>query len=123
MKLIIAGSRNFNDYNLLKNEINNLKYNITEIVSGTAKGADTMGEKYATEYNIKLTKFPAEWNTYGKKAGMIRNKVMGDYSDVCIAFWDSYSKGTKQMIDYMKKLKKPCIVVKYNDLDNLDDEW
>ncbi len=114
-KIIVAGSRDFNDYELLKNELGfvlNNKNDI-EIVSGTAKGADRLGENYAKEFNLKLKKFPADWDTYGKRAGYIRNEEMAKYADKCIVFWDGESKGSKHMIDLAKKHGLEVIVIKY----------
>ena len=104
MKIIIAGSRNFNDYNLLKTSCDNLLTQFTniEIVSGTARGADKLGERYAREKGYSIKEFPANWNL-GKSAGYIRNDEMAQYSDMLIAFWDGTSKGTKHMIDLANK--------------------
>jgi hypothetical protein len=104
MKVIIAGGRNFNDYNLLSKNV----YEFTlyqpdiEIVSGCANGADKLGEKYANFYGIPIKRFPADWNRYGRQAGYLRNKQMAEYADMLIAFWDGKSKGTKHMIDLAK---------------------
>lgn len=106
MKVIIAGSRNFNDYNFLCKKIKELNINIDEIVCGGARGADLLGKQYGKENNIPIKMFPANWELYGRSAGMIRNHEMGNYADYLIAFWDGQSKGTKDMIDYMKKIKK-----------------
>lgn len=97
MKTIIAGSRSFNNFKLLTEICD--KEIITEIISGTARGADTLGEYYAVTHNILIKRFPANWNKYGKSAGYIRNKKMAEYADALIAFWDGKSKGTKHMID------------------------
>jgi hypothetical protein len=105
-KVIIAGGRDFNDYDLLvkvcdhmlSNKINDNNIDI-EIVSGNANGADKLGEKYAIERNFKLKLFPADWITYNKSAGYIRNKQMSEYADALICFWDGFSKGSKHMID------------------------
>lgn len=115
MKCIIAGSREITSYNLLVEAFTLCPFsdNIKEIVSGCAKGVDTLGERFAEDNDITLSKFPADWKTLGKKAGIVRNCQMGDYSDCLIALWTG-SNGTKHMIGYMKKLKKPifvCIVV------------
>ena len=105
MKIIIAGGRGYNCYTTLKNVCDlvisdrQLKPNDIEIVSGGAKGADTLGEQYAKENNYPLKKFPADWELHGKSAGYIRNKQMAEYGDILIAFWDGESKGTKHMID------------------------
>ena len=124
MKIIVAGTRYFEDYNKVKETLDNLleKNILTSIISGGAKGADFLGEKWAKEHNIPLEIFSAEWEKYGKKAGMLRNKEMGDEGDMLVAFWDGNSKGTYHMIEYMKKLKKPIKIIKYNEI-NLDEEW
>lgn len=119
LKVIIAGSRDFNDYIKLKNIldkfnllIKNKGYEITQIISGTCKGADLLGERYAKENNIDIVRFPAKWNTYGKKAGYLRNLEMGEYGDILIAFPINNSKGTYNMIDIMKKLNKKYFIIK-----------
>lgn len=108
MKLIIAGSRTFNDYKKLCAECDNILQDQTniEIVSGAHyKGADKLGEQYAKERGYKLTLFPANWNKYGKSAGPKRNLQMAEYADMLIAFWDGKSKGTGNMIDLAKQSK------------------
>lgn len=115
MKLIIAGGRDFDDYDTLCSTIW-IWYDtgeITEIVSGGARGADSLGERYAKENDIPLKVFPADWDTHGKKAGHIRNSEMANYGDELLAFWDGESKGTANMINQMKRLKKPWDVKYY----------
>lgn len=111
MKVIIAGSREFNNYQLLAETMANLNIEIDTIVCGCAKGADSLGRDWAHNHNIPVVEFPAEWNIYGKAAGFIRNQKMGDYADYLVAFWDKKSKGTKDMIDYMQQLGKHGKVV------------
>jgi len=112
MKVIIAGSRNFNDYNLLKSSCDNLLTQFTniEIVSGTARGADKLGERYAREKGYSIKEFPANWSL-GKSAGYIRNDEMAKYADMLIAFWDGTSKGTKHMIDLANKRGIKVVVI------------
>lgn len=102
-KVIIAGGRNFNNYDLLKNKCDILLKNKSlediEIVSGTANGADKLGERYAKEKGYKIKRFPADWDKFQKRAGFIRNQQMAEYADACICFWDNSSRGTKHMID------------------------
>ncbi|WP_137743370.1 DUF2493 domain-containing protein [Robertmurraya siralis] len=116
-KVIVAGSRGFNDYELLEQELHKFLSgkNIieTEIVSGTARGADQLGEKLAKEYNLKLTRMAADWETYGKSAGYRRNAEMAKYADACIVFWDGASKGTKHMIDLAKREGLDLKIVEY----------
>jgi ABC-type enterochelin transport system substrate-binding protein len=115
MKVIIAGGRNFNDYNKLIESCDNILVNQkdVEIVSGTAAGADTLGERYAQEKGYEVKKFPAQWDLYGKSAGYKRNQQMAEYADGLIAFWDGKSKGTKHMIDIANKMGLKVRVVRY----------
>jgi hypothetical protein len=101
MKVIIAGSRGFSDFQLLYAKCEEVLANVgeAEIVSGTARGADKLGEHYASLKGHSVIQFPADWDKHGKAAGYIRNKEMADYSDCLIAFWDGESRGTKHMID------------------------
>jgi hypothetical protein len=110
-KLIIAGGRNFNDYERLQRTcwVNQF----TTIISGGATGADTLGIKLAHEKGCKVIKIEAEWGKYGKAAGPIRNQKMAAIADKCICFWDGKSKGTKSMIDICKKKGIPCQVELY----------
>ena len=106
MKIIIAGSREVTDYNLILEAVRKSEFDISEVVSGNARGVDKLGERYATENNIDLKIFPADWDRYGKRAGYIRNSEMGEYADGLIAIWDGKSKGTKYMIDIIDNNKK-----------------
>jgi hypothetical protein len=104
-KLIIAGSREFNNYSFLKDKIDFLLKNVVEdveIVSGAARGADTLGEQYARENNLNVKLFPADWSK-GNSAGFIRNEEMAKYANACVVFWMNNSKGTKHMIDLSQK--------------------
>ncbi len=117
-RLIVAGGRDYSDYPRLKQEIlklanEQLAHRPVSIVSGMAKGADTLGVLFAREHNVPLYKFPANWDLYGKRAGFIRNEEMGQFADGLLAFWDGQSRGTKHMIDYMKRLGKPVHVRLY----------
>lgn len=104
VKIIIAGGRDFRNYSLLSATLNEIIKDPKEtiIVSGGANGADTLGEAYAKENNIDLMIFPADWDTYGRSAGYIRNAEMAKFSDILIAFWDQESSGTKHMIQLAK---------------------
>lgn len=112
MKVIIAGSRGIVDYTTLELAIANAGFPITEVVSGTARGVDQLGELWAKRNNIPVKQFPADWNgKYGKNAGMIRNNQMADYAEALIALWDGKSRGTLQMIQRAKLLKLPTYVL------------
>jgi len=101
IKVIIAGGRNFDDFNKLCQVCDEFlqDQNNIEIVSGAYKGADLLGERYAVERNHPIKQFPADWRRYGKSAGQKRNAEMAIYADALIAFWDGESKGTKHMIE------------------------
>lgn len=101
MKILVAGSRNYYDYAEFSEvmDYTHKKYNITEIVSGGARGADSLAERYAKENNIPIKVFKADWDTYGKSAGFIRNADMHNYLSqfedrMCLCFWDGQSRGT-----------------------------
>lgn len=111
MKVIIAGSRTFKDYNLLYKTLEEDNLVIDEIVCGGANGADNLGALYAKMKNYPIKYFIPNWDKYGKAAGMVRSHQMGDYADFLYAFWDGKSKGTKDMINYMQKINKHGRVV------------
>ena len=113
-KVIIAGSRDFNDFDCLKAYMATLPpwIEVKEVVSGGATGADTLGEQWATLYGLAVKRFPADWERHGRKAGPIRNAEMGVYADGLIAFWNGQSKGTLHMINFMKQNNKWTYVVR-----------
>ena len=120
IKVIIAGTRDFDNYELLKQKMDKILAarvkNNEEIiiVSGTARGADKLGERYARERGYTIKRFPADWDKNGKRAGYIRNEEMAKYADACVCFWDEASRGTKHMIDLATRYKLALRVVKYN---------
>ncbi len=121
LKVIIAGGRDFKDYELLEKVCDehlqkyiDFGYNI-KIISGLARGADSLGVNYAKSKEYKVHKFPANWDLYGKSAGFIRNEDMARFSDALIAFWDGKSKGTKNMINLAKEYKLNTIHIEHYD--------
>ena len=112
MKLAIVGSRKLNDYNKLCEFINK-KYNIAEIdtiVSGGAKGADTLAEKFAADNNLKLIVKEAQWDLYGRAAGPKRNKLIVEEADCVVAFPTPSSTGTYNSMKLAKQMGKPLEV-------------
>ncbi len=114
-RVVIAGCRDYSNYNEAKEYIGFCLSDLRQeneiiIVSGCASGADAIGERYAKENGFKVEKYPADWKTYGRSAGPMRNKQMAEVADLVICFWDEKSKGTKSMIDYAKKYDKPVKV-------------
>lgn len=121
--MIIAGGRDFEDFDLLEKEVKlflkGKRPSEIEIVSGAADGADTLGEDFAKKYKCKLHRKRANWTKYGNAAGPIRNKEMAIYASQgetkggCICFWDGKSKGTKNMIGLAKKYGLELKVIMY----------
>jgi hypothetical protein len=123
-RIIIAGGRDFTDYKLLEAEVCWYLLDIgvvfdgndnIEFVLGGARGADSLGERFANEYGFKKKMFIPDWSV-GKKAGILRNHEMGDYANHLIAFWDERSSGTKDMINYATKKGLKVKVVKYEPI-------
>ena len=110
MKIAVVGSRSFNNYARLSHVLNCLVRTGTVIVSGGALGADAMAERYAREAGLPLEVYQADWKTYGKAAGPIRNQQIVDACDIVVAFWDGKSRGTKNTIELARKAGKPCHV-------------
>ena len=117
MKLIIAGGRDYNDYDTLCAETSTFigDEKDVEIISGLARGADSLGCQFASENNYPLRGFAAEWGKFGRAAGPIRNKLMAKSASHLIAFWDGQSKGTMHMIDYADKMGLKVKVVMYGN--------
>ena len=115
----IAGTRTFNDYSLLCSFCDNclsrkeLTHDII-VVSGTARGTDRLGERYAHEKGYEVKRFPADWNNNGRAAGVMRNTDMANYADALIAFWDGHSKGTLNMIETAKRKGLSVRINNYN---------
>lgn len=120
IRIIIAGGRDFSNYPKLKAHVDKFLETITcpvTIVSGGARGADTLGEQYARECGYPVKRFPANWDKYGKSAGPKRNEEMALYAaeehGVLVAFWDGKSRGTKDMIDRATEYKLEVQVMNY----------
>lgn len=118
LRVIIAGSRNFDDFSKLMDICNSILENTANkygnfdkirIISGTARGADRLGEQYAINMRYELSKFYPNWDGLGKRAGYVRNVEIAKFAiennsvGVLIAFWDGKSKGTKRMIEQAAK--------------------
>ena len=111
MKLAIVGSRSFSNYDFLVENLSQIVTKDDIIVSGGARGADTLASKYAYQYNLKLVVFKPDWEKFGKSAGYLRNVEIVNYCDKLLAFWDNKSKGTKHSIDIAIKQKKLLKVI------------
>jgi hypothetical protein len=125
INLGIVGTRTFSDYELLVETVENVlteltssaegedQYVIGKIISGGAKGADALAEKYAKENEIETKIYYANWNLHGRKAGPLRNKKIVATSDYVIAFWDGVSRGTKSSIDIATETDTKIKIVNY----------
>lgn len=118
-RLIVAGGRDFNDYERMVKELHTLcvgeqaplRQVSVSIVSGMARGADSLAVRFAKEYGVKLYEYPADWSQ-GKGAGFMRNTEMALFADGLLAYWDGESRGTQHMIDTMNKLGKTHVYVR-----------
>lgn len=112
MKLAIVGSRTFTDYELLKDSV--FKLNIGKIdwiVSGGAKGADSLAARFSKDYNIQLIEYLPDWRKYGKRAGFIRNELIIKDADWVLSFWNGLSRGAAHSLGLAKKFKKPTTII------------
>lgn len=102
-RVIIAGSRTITDYGILLDAVGKSMFEITEVLSGGARGVDTLAIRYAKERDIPYKIYKADWNKYGKSAGPIRNEEMINNADALIAIWDGKSRGTADIIRRAKR--------------------
>jgi hypothetical protein len=121
MKVIIAGTRTFENFELLEQVCNSLLAGIpsVEIVTGDGRGADKCGNRYAIKNGFPLTLYPADWNKFGRSAGPKRNLQMGEVAQMLIAFWDGESPGTLDMITVATG-RKLTVYVYRTDLNRLE---
>ena len=111
MKLIIAGSQTFTDYQRLCQTLALERSRITQVLTGGARGAEQLGYRWAWKHQVKHQLFRADWERFGKSAGVRRNYQMAQASDMLLAFWDGRSAGTQHMISCMQQLGKPVVVI------------
>ena len=115
MKTIIAGSRACTNPAHLELALEKCGWTPTSVISGGAKGADTLGENWARENQIPLQIIPADWNAFGKAAGHIRNSEMAQKAEALIVLWDGRSPGTRNMIETAKKRGLQTYIHLYTD--------
>jgi hypothetical protein len=97
MRVIVAGSRGVTSLEVVAAAMAESGLTVTEVVSGTARGADQLGEHWAHERGVPVARFPADWRL-GRGAGMFRNERMAAYAEALVAVWDGQSRGTADMI-------------------------
>lgn len=117
MKVAIIGSRSFSDYDFFVKEIESAVpiSDITAIVSGGARGADSLGARFGQDYVIPTEIYMADWQKHGKAAGFIRNSEIVKNSDIIVAFWDGQSRGTQDTMQKARKKEVPVWVVCYGN--------
>lgn len=114
MRTIIAGGRDFSDYDTLVHILNHeIPWKITTVICGEAKGADTCGKIWAIENSIPVESFPANWEKFGKSAGIRRNRKMAQNAEALVVFWDGKSKGTRNMYKEAHKYRLKTYLYKY----------
>lgn len=111
MRILVCGSRHFNDKELLESELR--KWDIHTIIEGEARGADTLAREYGVSNGLAVLRFPADWATHGRAAGPIRNAQMlrEGNPDLVIAFRGPNSRGTQNMINQAEKAGIQTVVV------------
>ncbi len=109
MRLLISGSRDFPDLDMVKKYVDTLPPD-TILLNGKARGVDNVARNQALFNDLIVQDFPAEWNKFGKAAGFIRNHIMVDIAEFVVCFWDGVSHGTKDVIDYTLQNEKPLVV-------------
>lgn len=119
-KVAVIGSRSFNDREKLYSVLNKNKDKIKLVVSGGARGADTLATQWASDYGVPYLVFPALWRNpetlaFDRGAGMRRNRLIIEYSDVVIAFYDGSSRGTANSIEIAQQLKKPIKIILFQN--------
>ena len=116
MKLVVAGGRDIFDVAFIHGAINDYPHVIDMVITGGASGVDAIAHTIAREHGLPTRVFPADWRL-GRRAGPLRNKQMAEEGDALLAIWDGASRGTKNMIDEMRALGKPVVVVIYPEKD------
>lgn len=111
MKVIVAGSRDFEDAAVILRAIQDSGFTITELVNGMCPtGVDKVAKAMADSYGVPVEPFPADWAKHGRAAGPIRNAEMAAYADACVVIYDGESRGSQSMIDEATKANIPCHV-------------
>ena len=120
-KVAVIGSRSFGDRERLYSVLTKNRSRIKLIISGGARGADTLATQWASDYGLPYLVFPALWRdpetlAFDKGAGFRRNRLIIEHSDHVIAFWDNISGGTKNSIDIARQLNKPVTIISFENL-------
>lgn len=115
MKVAVSGTRTFKDYPLLCGFFKQHMPHPCTIIQGACRGVDLMAERYGKEHGFKVLEYRANWDEYGRGAGVLRNIEMAKAADMLLAIWDMKSRGTRHMLRTMHDLKKPIILFNFLD--------
>ncbi len=114
-RVVVCGSREYENYDeakrFLEESIGSVEKGKLMILSGACRGADRLGERFAQEKGYSVEYYPAQWEKYGRGAGIRRNKEMAEKCDMVICFWDGKSRGTASMIEFAKKKEKQVLIM------------
>jgi hypothetical protein len=116
MRIGVVGSRSFNDYRRLQEVLNKqcgFPTRKNTIISGGARGADSLAKRYAKSFKLAYEEFLPDWDKYGKSAGFRRNQHIVNASEIIVAFWDGKSRGTKDSIDKALQKGIPVLIVPF----------
>lgn len=117
MRVIIAGSRSITDYSLVEKAVKDSGFRIDVVISGGARGVDSMGEEWASKNGKTVQRFIPDWERHGKSAGFIRNDLMVRNADALVAVFDGVSRGTSHTISMARKKGIPVHVLEYKEKD------
>lgn len=120
MRLAIVGTRKFTNYELFLEKLEThypLAFDprYIEIVSGGAKGVDTLAEQFAKNRELKMKVFKPDYSRFGKGAPLVRNGQIVEYADVCVAFIDDESRGTKYTIEKFRNANKKVVIIFFSE--------
>ena len=111
MRVIIAGSRSIVSFESVRLAIEHSGFQISEVVCGCARGADTLGERWGVERGIPIKRFPADWQRFGRSAGFRRNSDMAQYAEALVLIWDGSSRGSASMLRLARERRLRCFVM------------
>ena len=113
MRVAILGSRKVDSYRALCSAMESCPWPVTTVISGRARGVDLLGERWAEEHGIMVVPFPVtgeDWRTEGRKAGIVRNKLMLKYAEAVVAIWDGRSPGTGHAVRHACSIGLPVLI-------------
>lgn len=112
MNVAVIGSRTFDNFALVESTLASIS-TISRVVSGGAKGADSLAQRYAEQNQIPVEIFKPDWKRFGRGAGIVRNREIIEAAEMVVAFWDGKSKGTESSIKMAQSKRIPVKIVKF----------